>query len=87
MSTPGFTYFAVAGISLLTTGPGSMRATSFGIPGVYGQVQLYDGLDATGTLLTTINANVGRDIDFSCQFSTGLFVVTTGNPNVTIVFF
>jgi hypothetical protein len=87
MSTPGFTYFAVAGIALLTTGAGSARASSFGVPGTYGQVQLYDGLDDTGTLITTLDVNINIDVDFSCQFSTGLFVVTTGNPNVTIVFY
>lgn len=87
MSTPNFTYISTAGIALLTTGPGSMRAVSLGVDGVYGSVQIFDGLDATGTLLTTVNANVGIDTDFSAPFTTGLFVQVSGHPNTTITFY
>lgn len=87
MSAPGFAYFSSAATALLQTGAGSVRATSPGVPGVVGNVTLYDGLDATGKVIAVLDANVGRDLDVSCQFDTGLYVVVTGNPNVTISFF
>jgi hypothetical protein len=87
MATPNFTYFASAGSLLLKTGAGNARATSPGVPGVVGNVTLYDGLDATGKVIGDLAANVGRDLDFSCQFDTGLYVVATGNPNTTISFY
>ncbi|MFM0500348.1 hypothetical protein [Paraburkholderia caffeinilytica] len=83
-----FAYFSSAGSKLLKTGPGSLRAVSIGVPATAAQVKLFDGVDDTGTLIATVDAGEGRDIDFSAQFNVGLYVqVTGGNPNLTITFF
>jgi len=87
MSTPGFAYFSSAGSALLQTGAGSAVATSYGVPGVNGTVKLFDGLDSSGTLIGTINANVGIDLEYSYQFTVGLYVQVVGDPNVTISFY
>lgn len=82
-----FTYFASAASLLLKTGAGSVRVTSPGVPGVAGRVVLYDGLDSTGKVIAVLDANIGRDLDVSCQFSVGLFVVASGSPNTTVSIF
>lgn len=84
--TAAFAYFSVPGSTLVKTGPGSLRAVSIGVAAANGHVKLFDGLSVTGRLIADLDASAGRDIDFNAQFSTGLFVVVVGNPNVTVIY-
>ncbi|MDR8399218.1 hypothetical protein NE850_23125 [Paraburkholderia sp. USG1] len=85
--TASFTYFDGAASRLLKTGPGSLRAVIVGVPSVSGEVTLYDGLDTSGKVIAVLDATEGRNVDFSCAFFTGLYVVVAGATNTTISFF
>jgi len=66
------------GNTLVKTGAGSATWMSVNTGGVTSTAKLYDGTDATGTLLGTFSTTAQNGIPINLPFSTGLFVVTAG---------
>jgi len=52
-----------------------------------GQIHVYDGIDASGTLIGTIKASVVEGFfEFLCGFLTGLCIVTDAASDITVVY-
>lgn len=76
--------------TLVHTGPAKLHAVTVNSLGtVASTVKVYDGVDATGTLLATINslAHAGN-FEYNIQCSRGICLVTTGTaaPDVTVTY-
>ncbi len=76
--------------TLVKTGAGTLDLLNVNALGtVASTTKVYDGIDATGVLLATINTlAVLGTLGYGCAFTTGLFIVTTGTvaPDITVIF-
>ena len=73
--------------TLVYTGPGYATGLNVNTAGTTSTIKLYDGLDATGTLLGTWSTTDQGFIPLgNIPFATGLFAVTAGGAaaNVTV---
>lgn len=87
----GYAHLAGAGTTLLKTGAGVLNGVSVNTKGtVASAVKLYDGLDATGTLIASIDSlNLSGFFEMGpVAFTVGLCVVLTDSagPDVTVSF-
>ena len=74
---------------LLATGPGWMTHISINTPSTSGSLTLYDGIDATGSVMAifdTSKSNINSGGMMPWPYQNGLFVTMTGTADVTIVF-
>lgn len=51
-----------------------------------GSISIYDNVSGTGSPIAIINGGVERSINYDLAFATGLNVVVTGTPDVTVVY-
>lgn len=70
--------------TLVKSGGGSFHGLTVNAKGSTGTVTIYDALSATGTKIATMTLTAEGTFIFDVQFSTGLTVVTTGAPDITV---
>lgn len=72
--------------TLVKTGAGVLHAVIVNTKGtVASAVTVYDALTATGDPIAIIDSlNLSGTFEYEVAFSTGLTVVTTGAPNITV---
>ena len=77
---------AANGNTLVKDGPGVFLGLTVNTPGVGSTAKVYDGIDATGTLLGTFSTVAQNTVyppgGFRCE--TGIFVVTAGGTPADI---
>jgi hypothetical protein len=80
-------HIAVAGSYLVSSGTGWVADISINTTAASGSLTVYDGIDATGTVMAVIDASKSSlGAGFSpWRFVNGLFVVLNGNADITIV--
>jgi hypothetical protein len=78
---------ATAG-QLVKTGRGMLRGITVNTAGSSSTLVVYDGTSTSGTKLGTFSSTLQSNLDsLNWQFSTGLFIVTTGTlSDVTIAY-
>lgn len=77
------THLAAAGSTLIKTGAGALLAINSN-DNAAGQLSIYDGLSAAGTLLAVVDTTARGYIPMPLKFTTGLFVVKTTADDITI---
>ena len=72
--------------TLVKSGAGVLHLINVNTKGtVASTVTIYDGLSATGTVIGIIDSlNLSGPFQFDVVFNTGLTIVTTGAPNITV---
>jgi len=82
------THITTSTTTLVHTGPCVFHAVVVNTKGtVASQLKVYDGIDASGTLLAIIDSlNLSGTFSFDIACVTGIAVVTTGAPDVTIIY-
>jgi hypothetical protein len=80
------THLTAAGSFLIKTGKGWISTVNVNTSG-NGTLTIYDGIDATGTVLAVIDTskNTTTSAFSPWPFKTGLFMVQTGAADVTII--
>ena len=75
-----------AGGTLLKTGAGAAVGINVNTSSANATLTIYDGTSAAGAVMAVIDASRGGpDIGFTgWPFTTGLFVVVVGTPDITI---
>lgn len=74
---------STATTTVVKTGPGFLGQLVVN-GGTMGSITVYDGVDATGTVIATIAApTAGMVFPYGCIFSKGLCVVTAAATDVT----
>lgn len=64
--------------TLVKTGAGTLNAITVGTAGTGSTAAIYDGIDNTGTLLSTATTTAQGQIPYGIPFATGLYIVTAG---------
>jgi hypothetical protein len=65
--------------TLVKTGPGSIYGLTVNTGGTTSTAKLYDGIDATGTLIATCATTAtGASFTYNIAFAAGLCIVTAG---------
>jgi hypothetical protein len=82
-----FKYVTGAITTQIKTGAGSLHGVVVGIAAAGATVALYDGLNTSGTPIGVVDASTVRSAIFDCQYNTGLYMVVTGTPAVTVTYF
>jgi hypothetical protein len=73
--------------TLVKTGAGTLHRIVVNNPGTAATITIYDSTTATGTKIGTIAVGVTQtSIAYEAFFSTGLTIVTTGAPDITVVY-
>ncbi len=74
--------------TLVATGPGVIHGVNINTLGtVASVVTIYDSLTATGTKIATIDSlNDSGWNQYDAAFTIGLCVVTTGAPDITVIY-
>lgn len=88
-ASPGaqsYTNLTGAGSTQVKAGIGWLGGVTVNTGVASATVTVYDSLTATGTKIATISAAAPVSLPFGVRFSTGLFVVVTGAPDITISF-
>jgi hypothetical protein len=81
-------HIAAAGSYLLKTGAGWLEGMSLNTTG-NGTLTIYDGIDATGTVMGVIDVSKGNpspEPDNPWPFQIGLFMVLSAAADLTIIF-
>lgn len=84
---PAYTHISGAATTTVKTGPGCIHRIVVGTPG--GTCTVYDNTAGSGTViavvdLSTLTAPIS--LDLSCDFATGLTLVTTSTSDITAVY-
>lgn len=85
---PAYFHFTTAASTLLKRGAGSLHRITLNNP-TGTLITIYDGIDATGAVIGIVNTPATANpmtLDYHIQFFTGLFMVTTGTWDGTIVY-
>ena len=82
-----YTNIAANATTLVRTGSGRLGRIVVNGGTLTGDITVYDGVDATGTVIATIDGNqaVGNNFEYNCTFVTGLTIVTSASVNITVV--
>jgi len=86
---PGKVYNIDAdGTYLVHTGGGALKHITVNGGTKTGTIAVYDGVDATGTLIATIGANqVNGDVYiYDCIISTGITIVASADVDITVCY-
>lgn len=78
--------YATTNTFLVKSGPGTLHLVNVNTKGsVASTVTVYDGLSAAGTVIATIDSlNLSGAFQYDIAFTTGLTIVMTGAPNITV---
>jgi len=79
------TYKYLAGVTTNTLKYGAGNLHRIVIADSSGNATIYDGIDATGTLIAEIDLQ-SRTLEFGIDFNIGLYVVTTAGTNITVIY-
>ena len=72
--------------TVVKTGSGSLKALNVNFT-AGGRIQIYDGIDATGTIIANLADSVHEgSYIYNCVVSTGICVVTAGTPDITVIY-
>jgi len=77
------------GANLVKTGPGTLHKVVFNSPGKRDVIDVYDGIDNTGTKLASItNGVIPMSVEYEIPFTVGLALVVSGTTvgDYTIVY-
>lgn len=83
---------STATTTLLRTGPGTLHSVVLNKPVATGTISVYDGIDATGTLIAVITIGAVLLSDppntalYDADFQTGLCIVTSQATDITVSF-
>lgn len=86
-SYPRIKHVSGAATSLCKTGPGSLHRIVIGTP--KGTCTIYDNTAGSGDVMSVIDLGslaVPTHLEFGCDFTNGLTVVTTSTSDITIVY-
>jgi hypothetical protein len=72
--------------TLLKTGIGSLRGITVNTGSAGSTLTLYDGTSAAGTVIAAISTATPFNPRYGIQFTTGLFAVVAGTPDVTVCY-
>ena len=79
------TNLAAAATTTVFTGPGILDGVTVNSVGATSSVVIYDNIAASGTILATINTiSAYGNFPYNGLFHTGLTVVVTGTPDITV---
>jgi hypothetical protein len=88
--TTGMAYknITAAANTLVKTGAGTLDALIIGTGGAGSSAIIYDGTDATGTVIGTVSTAAAGYLPFNIIFHTGLFIATSGGTaaNITVAY-
>lgn len=76
-------HFSAAGTADVAAPGGILHAVSVNTGASGASVDIRDG--SSGNTIATIDASAARTLTFDVQLKTGLHVVVTGTPDVTVV--
>lgn len=86
LGAQSYTNLAAAGGTQVKAGIGWLGGVTVNTGIASATVTLYDSLTATGTKIATISAAAPLSLPFGVRFSTGLYAVVSGTPDVTIAY-
>lgn len=66
------------------TGAGILDKIQINTAGTTSTITIYDSLTATGTKIGTASGNAQAGLSYNIRFTTGLTIVTTGAPDLTV---
>ena len=75
--------------TLVKTGPGMLDKLTFNKPAATGVTTIYDGVDATGTLIGAVTSGdaIAKTLHYGVKFATGLCIVTSvAAQDITVVY-
>jgi hypothetical protein len=70
----------------VATGAGTFHGICINSAGSTSTVTIYDNTAASGNKIGTVGANAEGCFYYDAHFSTGLTVVTTGSPDITVMY-
>lgn len=70
--------------TVVKTGSGVLDRIVIGTAGTSSVITVYDNTAASGTKIGTVSGDAQAVLVFGVRFATGLTIVTTGAPNVTV---
>ena len=76
------------GDHLVKTGPGAILSICVNTVGSDSGMTIYDGIDATGTLIATVSTLGQVVLPIAARFTVGLFIVSTGSvaADTTVIY-
>jgi hypothetical protein len=83
ITNPTSTYITTNDTFVLKQSPGTVQRVII----TSGDVTIYDGLSVAGSIIGFVLGSTATvSVEFGCTFSVGLTVVTTGSPQLTVVY-
>ena len=86
---PDYLYISASGSDLVKNKPGQLVRILLTSTQTFTAI-VYDGFDNTGEIIASFTiASADKQVgqwDFGVAFNTGLFIVTTGTPPLTVIF-
>lgn len=85
-SSNTFLEITTATTTAVKSGSGIIEKLIVGTVGSSSKVVIYDNTAGSGTVIAEINTDTLGTYHFGCRFATGLTLVTTGTPKITVIY-